>query len=159
MAILLAEEGLADRTRIYATDVNERALETARRRELPLRKLREYEEHYERAGGRRSLGHYLEEPRGRDHATLAPSLADSIVFAQHNLVSDRSFNEFHVVLCRNVLIYFGRRLQDHVHALLHESLVLFGVLALGRRETIRFSRVEQCYEELDAREKLYRKIH
>jgi chemotaxis protein methyltransferase CheR len=159
MAILLAEEGLGERARIYATDVNESVLETARQRRLPLRKLREYEQHYGRAGGRATLDRYLVAGDGDEYVSLAPSLTDSIVFAQHNLVSDRSFNEFHVVLCRNVLIYFGRRLQDAVHALLHESLVTFGVLALGRRESIRFTRVEQSYAELDAREKLYRKVH
>jgi chemotaxis protein methyltransferase CheR len=159
MAILLAEEGLAERTRIYATDVNEAVLDTARQRRLPLRKLREYEAQYVRAGGAHTLERYLSTEARDDHATLSPALTDNIVFAQHNLVSDRSFNEFHVVLCRNVLIYFGRRLQDAVHALLHESLVTFGILALGRRESIRFTRFEQSYTELDAREKLYRKVH
>jgi len=159
MAILLAEEGLAERTRIYATDVNEHVLDTARARRLPLRKLREYEAQYVRAGGKHTLDRYLSTTPDDDHATLSPALTEGIVFAQHNLVSDRSFNEFHVVLCRNVLIYFGRRLQDDVHALLHESLVTFGVLALGRRESIRFTRFEQSYAELDAREKLYRKVH
>ena len=158
MAILLAEEGLADRTRIYATDVNDGVLAEARQRRLPAQKLREYEQHYQRAGGRHTLARYLT-TNGAEGTTLSASLADNVVFAQHNLVSDRSFNEFHIVLCRNVLIYFGRQLQDHVHALLHESLVTFGVLALGRRESIRFSGVEQCYEALDAREKLYRKVH
>jgi len=158
MAILLEEEGLGDRTRIYATDVNENVLETARSRHVPVRKLREYEQHYKRGGGRHELSRYLAQTDG-DHVAFAASLGDNIHFAQHNLVSDRSFNEFHAVLCRNVLIYFGRRLQDEVHGLLHESLVTFGVLALGRRESIRFTRVEQCYAELDAREKLYRKVH
>jgi chemotaxis protein methyltransferase CheR len=159
IAILLEEEGLGDRTRIYATDVNERVLTTARQRRVPLRKLREYEQHYQRAGGRHTLDRYLAGRDGDEYATLAASLSENIVFAQHNLVSDRSFNEFHVVLCRNVLIYFGRRLQDDVHGLLHDSLVNFGVLALGRRESIRFTRFEQSYAELDAREKLYRKVH
>jgi chemotaxis protein methyltransferase CheR len=158
MAILLEEEGLGDRTRIYATDVNENVLETARSRHVPVRKLREYEQHYKRGGGRHELSRYLAQTDG-DHVAFAASLGENIHFAQHNLVSDRSFNEFHAVLCRNVLIYFGRRLQDEVHGLLHESLVTFGVLALGRRESIRFTRVEQCYAELDAREKLYRKVH
>ncbi len=157
MAILLEEEGLGDRTRIYATDVNESVLETARSRRIPVRKLREFEQHYARGGGRHELSRYLT-AADDDHVAFAPSLGENIHFAQHNLVSDRSFNEFHAVLCRNVLIYFGRRLQDEVHGLLHESLVTFGVLALGRRESIRFTRFEQSYDELDAREKLYRKV-
>lgn len=159
MAILLEEEGLGDRTRIYATDVNESVLETARSRRIPARKLREYEQHYARGGGRHELARYLTRADDDEHVSFAPSLGERIHFAQHNLVSDRSFNEFHAVLCRNVLIYFGRRLQDEVHGLLHESLVTFGVLALGRRESLRFTRFEQCYAELDAREKLYRKVH
>src|SRR5262245_8912256 len=158
MAILLEEEGLGERTRIYATDVNEGVLETARSRCVPARKLREYEQHYQRGGGRHELARYLS-GGDAEHVAFAPSLGENIHFAQHNLVSDRSFNEFHAVLCRNVLIYFGRRLQDEVHGLLHESLVTFGVLALGRRESIRFTRFEQSYAELDAREKLYRKVH
>jgi chemotaxis protein methyltransferase CheR len=80
------------------------------------------------------------------------------VFAQHNLVSDRSFNEFNVIVCRNVMIYFDRALQDRVHRLFHESLVTFGVLALGRRESIRQSPYEVRYDELDPAEKLYRKV-
>ena len=80
------------------------------------------------------------------------------MFAQHNLVSDRSFNEFHVIVCRNVMIYFDKALQDNVHGLFYESLVHLGVLALGHKESIRFSRYEQRFEELDASEKLYRKV-
>ena len=86
------------------------------------------------------------------------TLADGVVFAQHNLASDAAFNEFHVIMCRNVMIYFGRALQDRVHALLHESLAMFGFLALGRKESIRFTRHEASYQDLDAREKLYRKV-
>jgi chemotaxis protein methyltransferase CheR len=80
------------------------------------------------------------------------------VFAQHNLVSDRSFNEFNAIVCRNVMIYFDRGLQDRVHRLFHESLVTFGVLGLGAKESIRFSPFAQCYEDLDANERLYKKI-
>src|SRR5256885_62174 len=83
---------------------------------------------------------------------------DNVVFAQHNLVSDRSFNEFNVILCRNVMIYFDRKLQQHVHELFYESLTTFGVLALGAKESIRFSPHEKAYEELDPSERLYRKV-
>jgi chemotaxis protein methyltransferase CheR len=81
-----------------------------------------------------------------------------MVFAQHNLVSDGSFNEFHGILCRNVLIYFGNPLQQRVHELFHDSLVNFGVLGLGHKETIRFTPLEHCYEPIDSREKLYRRV-
>ncbi|HEY8630634.1 MAG TPA: CheR family methyltransferase, partial [Gaiellaceae bacterium] len=93
-----------------------------------------------------------------DAAQFQRSLIENVVFAQHNLVSDRSFNEFNVIICRNVMIYFDRALQDRVHRLFFESLVTFGVLGLGHKESIRFSPYETDYEELDPSEKLYRKI-
>ena len=86
------------------------------------------------------------------------SLVDNVVFAQHNLVSDGSFNEFNVIVCRNVMIYFDRTLQDRVHELFYESLAHLGVLGLGHKETIRFSPFEERYEELDPVEKLYRRV-
>jgi len=85
-------------------------------------------------------------------------LIENVVFAQHNLVSDRSFNEFHVIVCRNVMIYFDKRLQDHVHGLFYESLANFGILGLGHKESIRFTPHAQQYEAVDADEKLYRKV-
>ena len=81
-----------------------------------------------------------------------------MVWAQHNLASDAAFNEFNVILCRNVMIYFDKPLQEHVHELFHESLTMFGILALGQKETIKFSPREHAYEELDPGERLYRKI-
>jgi chemotaxis protein methyltransferase CheR len=83
---------------------------------------------------------------------------DGVVFAQHNLASDAAFNEFHVITCRNVMIYFAQPLQQRVHELFYESLAMFGVLALGQKETIRFSPRESFFEELDAEERLYKKI-
>ena len=156
LAILLAEEGLAERTRIYATDINEAVLEQARLGVFPLDKMQEYTQNYIRAGGTRAFSEYY--VARYDAARFARSLSDSVVFAQHNLASDAAFNEFHVVCCRNVMIYFDKPLQEHVHRLFHDSLAVFGVLALGQKETIRFSPHEDAYEELDAAEKLYRKI-
>ncbi len=80
------------------------------------------------------------------------------MFAQHNLVTDRSFSEFNVILCRNVMIYFDRPLQNRVHQLFYESLPMYGVLCLGSKESLRFAEVENCYEELNPREKIYRKV-
>ena len=82
----------------------------------------------------------------------------NVVFAQHNLVTDRSFSEFNVIFCRNVLIYFDKELQQRVHGLFYESLVNFGILALGAKESLRFSKYEPCYERLDPSEKIYRKV-
>jgi chemotaxis protein methyltransferase CheR len=156
LAILLQEEGLYQRTRIYATDINESVLDRARTGVFPLDKMREYTQNYIKAGGARAFSEYY--LAKYDGAQFQRSLVENVVFAQHNLVSDRSFNEFNVILCRNVMIYFDRALQDRVHRLFHESLITFGVLGLGAKESIRFSAYEDAYEELDPSERLYRKI-
>jgi len=156
LAILLQEEQIYDRTRIYATDINESVLERARSGVFPLDKMREYTQNYIKAGGMRAFSEYY--LAKYDGAQFQRSLIENVVFAQHNLVSDRSFNEFNVIICRNVMIYFDRALQDRVHRLFYESLVTFGVLGLGHREAIRFSPHEAEFEELDPSEKLYRKI-
>jgi chemotaxis protein methyltransferase CheR len=156
LAILLGEEGLYDRTRIYATDINETVLERARAGVFPLDKMREYTENYIRAGGKRSFSeYYLAKYEG---ALFERSLTENVVWAPHNLVQDRAFNEFNLILCRNVMIYFDRPLQKRVHELFYESLERFGILALGHKETIRFTGFEDRYDELDANEKLYRKV-
>jgi chemotaxis protein methyltransferase CheR len=156
LAILLQEDGLYDRARIYATDFNADVLARARAGELPLDRMQEYTQNYQQAGGARDFSAYYA-VQG-EIAKLDAGLSEHVVFAQHNLASDRSFNEFNVVLCRNVLIYFGRDLQRRVHRLFYESLGRFGVLGLGQKETLRFTGLEDSYEELDSREKLYRKV-
>jgi chemotaxis protein methyltransferase CheR len=156
LAILLDEEGLAERVRIYATDINEAVLEQARLGVFPLDKMREYTQNYIRAGGTQAFSEYY--VARYDGAQFSRSLVENVVFAQHNLASDAAFNEFHVIVCRNVMIYFDKSLQEHVHRLFHESLARLGVLALGQKETIRFSPHEESYEVLDAAEKLYRKV-
>src|SRR3989442_11111733 len=156
LAILLQEEGLYDRTRIYATDINESVLERARAGVFPLDKMREYTQNYIKAGGKRAFSEYY--LAKYDGAQFQRSLIENVVFAQHNLVSDHSFNEFNVIICRNVMIYFDRTLQDRVHELFFESLVTFGVLGLGAKESIHFSPHEDAYEELDPSERLYRKV-
>ncbi|HVM10498.1 MAG TPA: protein-glutamate O-methyltransferase CheR [Acidimicrobiales bacterium] len=155
LAILFHEEGLGDRTRIYATDINDVVLKQAREGVFPLDKMREYTENYIRSGGTAAFSDYYKV--FGEKVRFDPSLVDQVVFAQHNLVSDAAFNEFHLVVCRNVMIYFDRSLQDKVHGLLHNSLVRFGVLALGHKESIRFTSYADSYEEIDAAEKLYRR--
>lgn len=156
LAILLTEEGLYERTRIYATDINETVLQRAQAGVFPLDKMREYTENYIRAGGRRSFSEYYHAKY--EGALFERTLTENIVWAPHNLVQDRAFNEFNLILCRNVMIYFDRPLQNRVHELFHESLERFGILALGHKESIRFTGFEDRYEELDAAEKLYRRI-
>lgn len=156
MAILLEEEGLYDRCRIYATDSNESALRKAKAGTYPIELMRKYAYNYIKAGGKRTFSDYYAQES--DRASVFPSLRQNIVFSQHNLVSDGSFNEFNVILCRNVMIYFNKSLQERVHSLLHNSLVTFGILGLGSKESLRFTPHQADYEELDAREKLYRRI-
>jgi chemotaxis protein methyltransferase CheR len=156
LAILLLEEGVYDRTRIYATDINESVLDRARAGVFPLDKMREYTQNYIKAGGQRAFSEYY--LAKYDGAQFQRSLVENVVFAQHNLVSDRSFNEFNVVVCRNVMIYFDRALQDRVHRLFYDSLTMFGVLALGAKESIKFSQFEDSYEVLDGNERLYKKV-
>jgi chemotaxis protein methyltransferase CheR len=155
LAIVLEEEGLLERTRIYATDINEAVLERARRGVFNLDKMQEFTQNYLQAGGTRAFSEYY--LADYDGVVFDRRLVENAVFAQHNLVSDRSFNEFHVIVCRNVMIYFDRSLQERVFNLFHESLVRFGVLALGHKETIRFSSTADQYEELDLRERIWRK--
>jgi chemotaxis protein methyltransferase CheR len=156
LAILLAEEGLLERTRIYATDINQPVLARARDGVFPLEKMREYTENYQAAGGARAFSEYY--VAAYDGARFDPALAASVVFAQHNLVADRSFNEFHVVVCRNVLIYFDKTLQDRVHRLFYDSLARFGILALGQKESVTFTPHEADYRSLDEVQRLYRKV-
>jgi chemotaxis protein methyltransferase CheR len=156
MAILLQEEGLYDRARIYATDINEAVLRRAREGIFPLERMQEYTENYIRAGGTRSFSEYY--TARYDGALFNPALLRNVVFSQHNLVTDRSFSEFNVILCRNVLIYFDKSLQARVHGLFYESLAKFGVLGLGSKETLRFSKFEDRYDLLAPPEKLYRKV-
>jgi chemotaxis protein methyltransferase CheR len=155
LSIMLEEEGLRERARIYATDINDTVLDRARQGIFPLDKMQEYTQNYLQAGGANVFSDYY--LAAYDHAQFSRSLVDNVVFAQHNLVSDRSFNEFNLIMCRNVMIYFDKRLQDRVHELFYESLGQFGVLALGHKESIKFSPFEDRYEELDPAEKLYRK--
>jgi chemotaxis protein methyltransferase CheR len=155
LAIVLDEEGLLERTRVYATDINETVLEQARLGVFPLEKMQEYTRNYVDAGGTRAFSEYY--LANYDGAVFDRRLVENAVFAQHNLVSDRGFNEFHAIVCRNVMIYFDRSLQERVFRLFYESLARFGVLALGHKETVRFSAHADRFEELDAREKLWKK--
>jgi chemotaxis protein methyltransferase CheR len=155
LAIALREEGLLDRTRIYATDINDQALERAGVGAFPLERMQRYTENYLRAGGTEAFSTYY--AADGDSARFDPSLVEGIVLAQHNLVTDGSFNEFHLIVCRNVMIYFGSALQEEVLQLFGDSMSRFGILALGRKESIRRSRHADEYESLDEAEKIFRR--
>jgi len=155
MAILLQEEELYHRCRIYATDANEQVLRTARNGIYPAKQMQEYTQLYLKAGGQRTFSEYY--TASYESVILRPTLRERIVFGEHNLVTDGSFNEFNVIICRNVLIYFNQILQNHVHELFYNSLCKFGILGLGRQETLRFTKYETLYEDLVKAEKLYRR--
>ena len=117
---------------------------------------KEYKENYVKARCQAEFSNYY--AADHENVIFRPALRENVVFAPHNLVTDASFNEFNVILCRNVMIYFNDKLQERVHRLLYDSLAMFGFLGLGSKESLRFSPYEDRYEEVDAREKLYRKV-
>jgi chemotaxis protein methyltransferase CheR len=156
LAILLHEEDVYGRTRIYATDINESVLDKARAGVFPLDKMQQYTQNYIRAGGARSFSEYY--IAAYDGARFSRELVENVVFAPHNLAMDSSFNEFTLIMCRNVMIYFDKALQDRVHELFYESLETFGILALGHKESIHFTPYADRYEELDRDERIYRKV-
>jgi chemotaxis protein methyltransferase CheR len=155
MSILLEEEGLSERCRIYATDMDSTVLDHARQGIFPLSRMKEYTSNYFAGGGKRSLSDYF--TAKYDGALFAPRLAKNILFTQHNLAMDKSFSEFNVIVCRNVLIYFDRTLKDHTLGLFSESLGTLGVLCLGRKESLRFTAFEQEFSALSARERIFRR--
>ncbi|MFN3653539.1 MAG: CheR family methyltransferase [Armatimonadota bacterium] len=156
MAILLQEEGLYDRCRIYATDMNEAVLQRAREGIFPLECMQEYATNYRQAGGKESFSSYY--TAGYGNAIFRSSLRSNVVFSQHNLATDRSFNEFNMILCRNVLIYFKKSLQLRVHNLLYDSLAMWGILGLGSKETLQFTPHEQDFQQIESGSRLYRRI-
>jgi chemotaxis protein methyltransferase CheR len=156
MAILLQEEELYDKCRIYATDMDEAVLKRAKEGIFPLEAVKQYSSNYRNAGGTGALSDYYTGAYGG--ALFRPSLRDNIVFSQHNLAMDSSFNEFHVILCRNVLIYFTRQLQERVHKLFYESLPMFGILGLGNKESLQFTPHERDFEQLEPGIRLFRRI-
>jgi chemotaxis protein methyltransferase CheR len=161
LAIVLNEEGLHDRFHIFATDMNTAALERAQAGTVALSVLPDYAANYKLSGGTADFLGLFTNGSGRhqpSRATLKAFLKENITFAQHNLTTDAAFNEFNVVLCRNVLIYFNRDLQGRVHRLLYESLATFGILGLGKKETIKLTPYQNRYTELDSPNRLYRKI-
>lgn len=154
VAILLQEEGLLAKTRIYATDMNAKVLTKARTATYSLDKMKLYTKNYQCAGGKHSFSeYYVVQEQG---AVFQPNLIKNVVYAQHNLATDTSFNEFQLIICRNVLIYFNRMLQQRVHKLFYDSLCSGGFLGLGSKEGVA-ANYAKCYQELSAATKLYRK--
>lgn len=156
MAILLHEEGLLHKSRLYGTDMNESVLKKAKRGSFPIEKMQLYTKNYMQAGGTTAFSEYYTVKNGM--VQFEPFLMDNMVFAQHNLVTDGSFNEFQIIICRNVMIYFNEPLQNHVHGLIYESLCTNGFLGLGNKEGVVFTTHASCYKEMDGTEKFYKKV-
>jgi chemotaxis protein methyltransferase CheR len=154
MAILLAEEALLERSLIYATDIDARSLEIGEAGAYDLDRVRGFSENYFRAGGRASLSDYYTAAYGK--ASFDLRLRRRIVFSDHCLATDSAFAEMQLVSCRNVLIYFDRKLQDRVTGLFRESLCHHGFLGLGSKETVAFSSHAPSFEPFDVHERLYR---
>jgi len=156
LAILLQEEGLLDRTILYATDINHASLARARQGIYALDAMQGFTRNYQRAGGLRSFSDYYTAAYGG--ALFDKSLRDSITFADHSLATDSVFSETQLVSCRNVLIYFNRPLQDRALGLFHESLAHRGFLGLGTKETLEFSSYANRFEAVSRPERIYRKL-
>lgn len=155
MAILLKEANLLHKSLLYATDLNPEALDKARKGIFPLAQMKLYSENYIESGGNNDFSSYYTAQYGQ--VKFDEMLAEKMIFSTHNLVSDRSFNEFDLVLCRNVLIYFDKDLQDRTLRLFDESIGKLGYLALGSKETLNFSAIKPKYKQLN-KEKIWRKI-
>ncbi|MCB0804842.1 MAG: protein-glutamate O-methyltransferase CheR [Bacteroidales bacterium] len=155
MAILLEEEGLYDKVQLYATDFNQMILKKARQGIYPMDRIKQYTSNYQKSGGKNSFADYYSAKY--DSVIINPSIKRNIVFADHNLVLDGVFGEMNMVICRNVLIYFNTDLQNHVIRLFLDSLTHGGFLALGSRESLRFTDYYEKFTEVSASEKIYKK--
>jgi chemotaxis protein methyltransferase CheR len=155
LAILLREEGLYERATIFATDINDLALEKARDGIYALKDIRQYTANYQKAGGKHSFAEYYH--AHYESAIIDPRLKSNITFVNHNLVTDGVFGEMNLIFCRNVLIYFDASLQDRVFKLFDDSLALGGFLCLGTKETLQFSAVNDRFRQIDDRARIYQK--
>jgi chemotaxis protein methyltransferase CheR len=156
MAILLFEAGLLKRSKIHATDLNSKNIEKAKKAILPLEVMKEDVANYMQAGGEKDFASYY--TARYDNAIIRKDLRENITFSQHNLVTDQVFNEFQLILCRNVMIYFNRELQNRVIHLFDNSLSTFGFLGLGIKESLLFSDIKNKFEVISNQEKIFRKI-
>jgi chemotaxis protein methyltransferase CheR len=155
MAILLDEEGLLQRTTIYATDFNQNALHKAKEGIFSNLSMKQYTTNYQLSGGKESFSNYY--TSHYENVIMNQSLKKNIVWANHNLVSDTVFAEVHLILCRNVLIYFDKNLQNNVQKLFFESLIGGGLLCLGSKESLKFTDFFDEYYEVDKKQRIFKK--
>jgi chemotaxis protein methyltransferase CheR len=156
MAILLKEANLLQNAMIYATDIDEKVLKTAREGIYRLEKIKEYTQNYQKACGDASFSDYY--TAKYEAAIIDKSLKKNIVFSQHNLVTDGVFGEMNLIICRNVIIYFDKELQNRVLKLFHDSLVRRGILCLGSKETVQFTTLNTAFQEYDGKEKIFKRV-
>ncbi|MCF8070025.1 MAG: protein-glutamate O-methyltransferase CheR [Desulfobacterales bacterium] len=154
LAIILKEEGLYNKCRIYATDMDEIVLQKAKKAIYPIKYIQEYTLNYNKAGGQKSFNDYY--TAKYDFAMLDSGLKENILFSNHNLASDSVFGEMDIIICRNVMIYFDRELQERAFKLFKDSLCARGILCLGSKETIRISEYSDAFEDIVAPQKIYR---
>jgi chemotaxis protein methyltransferase CheR len=157
MAILLHEANLLEKSLLYATDINPEVLEKLRSGIFSMSQLKQYSENYILSGGQKDFSSYY--TAKYDLVKFNEIFRKKLVISTHNLVSDSSFNEFQLILCRNVLIYFQKDLQDKVISLFYQSLEPLGFLALGSKESLNYSPVKEKFKQLENKEKIWRKIH
>ncbi|MES2760652.1 MAG: protein-glutamate O-methyltransferase CheR [Bacteroidota bacterium] len=155
MAILLHEAGLLNKSLIYATDINPGVLEKAKSGIFPIGNMKSYSENYIGSGGIQDFSSYY--TANYEGGKFNKELRDKMIFSTHNLVSDSSFNEFHLIVCRNVLIYFDKELQERVFKLFDGSMGKLAYLALGSKETIKFSDIQEKFNQV-GKEKIWRKV-
>lgn len=156
MAILLKEAGLLQRSLIYATDINQKSLVIAKDAVYPAQNMKDYTRNYQQSGGTHSFSEYYKSKY--NSVMFDKSLKQNIVFSSHNLAVDKAFNEFQVIVCRNVMIYFNQGLQNKVTQLFYDSLCVFGFLCLGNKESLLFSDNRKSFEETDRKERIFMKI-
>ena len=154
-AVLLKEEGLYDRSQIYATDFNRDVLDIAKKGIYPIDRIKEFTANYQAAGGKQSFSDYY--MANYNSVIYDQSLKKNLVFAEHNLVTDSVFAEVNLVICRNVLIYFNKELQNRVVSLFYDSLINGGYLGLGSKETIQFTNKSDSFDVINKDEKIYKK--
>lgn len=156
MAVLLEEEGFYDRVQIYATDINQESLKIAEEGIYPVESIRTFTGNYQKSGGKSSFSDYY-------HAKYAmgkinEGLKRNIVFSQHNLATDHAFGDMHIIICRNVLIYFDKQLQNKVYHLFNSSLITRGFLCIGSKESIEFSEIYNLFEDISSKWRIFRKL-
>ena len=156
LAILLNEFGLKDKYFIYGTDVNTLVLQQAKKGIYSLYKIKEYTENYKQTGLPGTLTDHF--TMMYDAAAINSGLKSNTLFSVHNLISDGVFNEFQIICCRNVFIYFEAELQEKILDLFYNSLSNFGFLCLGAKETIRATKYRDKLKIINARENIYQKI-